>query len=565
MIVLGLRIARLFLACLVILPAIFGGTAAVARAAPSLSLPVCVAQVTPGSTPATIFAGNAAGFDCGEDQYRHGPGDYWALSAPIAARDGTGDLNVRVLSLWQNALTLHALYADGRMATIHADSRAVTRHVQLGAILNFDLPTRDVPVVRLLWRIDGAANVRGILLGQMLVSPLAVERSNVGMAALYGGCAGLVIALLISNFAIWGALRYRLQLAYCAMVAALLIYTVSSSGALAWVWPGIDNNDRLRINYLMLGLAAASALVFARAFFESRVFGRTMTLATNAAVILLITVGVLFWPLSYIDVALADTLYTWALAIGLSMIVPILFEAWRRKSDYLWMFAIAWAAPLALSMTRILAALHLVPGGFWLDNSTVLALGYEAMMSSLAISYRVWKLNRERDEARDNETIARRLADTEPLTGLLNRRSFLTQAIGRPGPQTLHIIDIDHFKQINETLGHDGGDEVLRAYARALRIVAPAGALVARIGGEEFAILTHADTPVDPDTVLARLRAAQMPFDVGVTSSIGSCTGPLTSDVDWKKLYHHADRALFDAKAAGRDRSRHARPLGAVA
>ena len=68
---------------------------------------------------------------------------------------------------------------------------------------------------------------------------------------------------------------------------------------------------------------------------------------------------------------------------------------------------------------------------------------------------------------------ARLLADADPLTGLLNRRAFLEQAIGRPGAQTLHLIDIDHFKAVNDTLGHDGGDEVLRVFARTLRAAVP--------------------------------------------------------------------------------------------
>jgi diguanylate cyclase (GGDEF)-like protein len=152
----------------------------------------------------------------------------------------------------------------------------------------------------------------------------------------------------------------------------------------------------------------------------------------------------------------------------------------------------------------------------------------------------------------------RRLADTDPLTGLLNRRAFLHQAIGRTGEQLLLIVDLDHFKRVNETLGHDGGDEVLRVFARMLRTSVPQGTLVARIGGEEFAILAPSDTPVEPESVLARLRQMRMPFDIQVTASIGTCRGTLASEVDWKALYRVADAALFDAKSAGRDRVRHA-------
>ena len=209
-----------------------------------------------------------------------------------------------------------------------------------------------------------------------------------------------------------------------------------------------------------------------------------------------------------------------------------------------------------LASLRVASALHLIGWNFWLDNSTILTMTMEALFSSLAIAYRIRLLSVERDEARAQEIAARLLADTDPLTGLLNRRAFLRQAIGREGEQILLLADIDHFKRVNDTLGHDGGDEVLRTFARTLRQSVPAEALVARIGGEEFAIVTPIAFAVEPEKILARLRAGRMPFDLSVTASIGACTGPLMKETDWKALYRGADRALFEAKAAGRDRVR---------
>ena len=209
---------------------------------------------------------------------------------------------------------------------------------------------------------------------------------------------------------------------------------------------------------------------------------------------------------------------------------------------------------------RIANNLDLVPWSFWIDNSTILSMAAEALLSSLAIAYRIRLLSLERDEARAQEIAALLLADTDPLTGLLNRRAFLRQAIGREGEQTLLVIDIDHFKNVNDTIGHDGGDEVLRVVARTLRAAVPAGGLLARIGGEEFAIISSLDTigePVDEaEAILGRFRASRMPFDLSVTASIGVCRGPLARETDWKALYRGADQALFEAKAAGRDRAR---------
>ena len=262
---------------------------------------------------------------------------------------------------------------------------------------------------------------------------------------------------------------------------------------------------------------------------------------------------VLFAPY---NVRLFDTLYCWAFVGQMAVIPPVLWRAWVTRSNYLWLFAIAWAAPIALACLRIANALNLIGSSFWLDNSTILSMSVEALLSSLAIAYRMRLLSIERDVAREGEIAARLLADTDPLTGLLNRRAFLQNAIGREGEQMLMIADLDHFKRVNETIGHDGGDEVLRVFARTLRQSLPPEALVARIGGEEFAIVTPSAFAVEPGEILARLRAGRMPYDVSVTASIGTCSGPLLRETDWKALYACADRALFEAKSAGRDRAR---------
>ena len=340
------------------------------------------------------------------------------------------------------------------------------------------------------------------------------------------------------------------------MLVALLAYCFSSSGALAWTFPAIPNNDRLRINYATLAIGAAAAVAFARRFFEPRVFAGTLDRITTGVIALLLVATLVYMFGTSLHPTLASRLYAASFLTLPVVSALILVQAWQRRSNYLWVFAIAWGAPIVLATARVVSDLRLIRGSFVLDNSTLLAMTIEALLSSLAIAYRLRLLSRERDEALEKEIAARLLADTDPLTGLLNRRAFLREAIGRAGPQRLIVADIDHFKTVNETLGHDGGDEVLRIVARVLRTTALPGMLVARIGGEEFALLGDAATAIVPDELLAAIRAERMPFDLAVTCSVGSSTGGLASEADWKQLYRGADQALFDAKAAGRDRAR---------
>lgn len=154
---------------------------------------------------------------------------------------------------------------------------------------------------------------------------------------------------------------------------------------------------------------------------------------------------------------------------------------------------------------------------------------------------------------------AHRQARTDALTGLANRRALLDAAaeMARGGaPLRLVLVDIDHFKAINDGHGHDMGDDVLRAVAGVLRRHHGPGTIVARIGGEEFAVVGSADDlPAGvPLAILADIRAWPMPHGEPVTVSVGVAEGPACEEGAWRTLFARADTALYQAKAAGRNR-----------
>ena len=530
-----------------------------AVAAPRIDVGTCIAPAAGiGDQPDIAVLFRSPGrFDCSRPQSRYGAGDFWVLSAPLPTSTPASDLTLRTASLWQQRTTLYVLDADGHITRDVATSRQLTRHIDLGAMVDWPLAGRAAPV-RLLWHIEGATNLRGVLTGAQLLEHEAIDSSNMLYGSFYAAFGGLCLALFIYHFALWGATRYRFQLSYCCFLVALGGYALSSSGALAWLMPDIDNNDRLRANYALLALSAVAALNFARHYFERHVFRGALRFAYYAVVatMLVSAAGVVLlapWLFRFFD-----ALYLAAFAELLLFAPFAAWWAWRMRSAFRWMFAICWSAPMLLGAARLASGLGLIGWSVLIDNSTLLAMVMETMLSSIAIAYRIHLLSRERDEARAHEIAARLLADADPLTGLLNRRAFLKEAIGLPGERVLLILDIDHFKRVNDTIGHDGGDEVLRVFARTLRAVLPTNALIARLGGEEFAVVLSPDQAGHSDRLIDEIRAARMPFDLTVTASVGACIGPLASELDWKMLYRAADRALFDAKAAGRDRVRRA-------
>ena len=158
-------------------------------------------------------------------------------------------------------------------------------------------------------------------------------------------------------------------------------------------------------------------------------------------------------------------------------------------------------------------------------------------------------------------------ASTDALTGLHNRRAFesgmvreMERARRMKVPLSLAIIDIDFFKRINDQHGHDVGDVVLRQVSQTLQAHIRKSDLLARIGGEEFALVMLGTQPPGAWVVLERLRLAvqalRMPAgaqEIGCTISIG-ITDRVESDVDWPMLYKRADQALYAAKESGRNR-----------
>lgn len=155
-------------------------------------------------------------------------------------------------------------------------------------------------------------------------------------------------------------------------------------------------------------------------------------------------------------------------------------------------------------------------------------------------------------------------AESDPLTGLLNRRGFAARIRALPlahrkeGPLCSAITaDLDHFKRINDSFGHDAGDEVLRGLGGLMRQVFRRDDICARFGGEEFVVVLPA-TDLDEAAIIAeRLRALvaqrlRAPDQTAVTVSIGVTVW--MEDDDFDRLLRRADQALYQAKTAGRNR-----------
>jgi len=188
---------------------------------------------------------------------------------------------------------------------------------------------------------------------------------------------------------------------------------------------------------------------------------------------------------------------------------------------------------------------------------------YDAVVASVTITVSMIVMTNERINQRLHEQATR-----DPLTGALNRRAFfeasapLLAGLQRsPGRLALCLIDLDHFKRVNDEHGHAVGDLVLERFARMTQTALREGDLFARYGGEEFVVLLQDADKAHAASVMQRLRelGAGVEFGegeqrTGVTFSAGICHagGPVRVTLD--ALLEQADRAMYAAKQAGRDR-----------
>ncbi len=198
----------------------------------------------------------------------------------------------------------------------------------------------------------------------------------------------------------------------------------------------------------------------------------------------------------------------------------------------------------------VLAAEHSMRHGSRIEERVVAMVAQFSAHAALALD-NAWLLEQVQE-----------MAETDGLTGVANRRTFeatldreVTRAFRNGDNLSLVMVDIDHFKRLNDTYGHQKGDEVLRAVADNLSRECRDFDTVARYGGEEFAVILPGCGEVEALEIAERLREAVMEADTGVavSSSAGVATYPVHA-ASPGRLVEAADAALYESKRAGRNR-----------
>lgn len=375
----------------------------------------------------------------------------------------------------------------------------------------------------------------------------------------FGLYFGVMATLLL--IALLGAalLRERVYLYYAAfLVFSSLMWAALDGFAYQYLWPSsvFLHNEGFHIIYLA---TAITALQFSRHFLKARDnLPRFNRLVIVLQVIMLTGIALRF--LGFYEVVLALSFAALALLAGLPVVGYI---AWRRGQRYARWYALAWLVyGMGLLISVLSAGTPLFNWGMDPLIYTQISAILESALLLVALGERLiaWEQDRRR---------ALTLARQDELTGLNNRRVF-PQALEHYQasfqqnrlPVYLIMIDLDHFKELNDQYGHDAGDKVLQEFGRLLKTQCRPGDTCLRYGGEEFAMLVQVRQETEARQIAERIRQAfaDRPTQYDgqfIQHTLTAGLAPVFSsarNVAWDDIVREADAALYRAKAQGRNK-----------
>jgi diguanylate cyclase (GGDEF)-like protein len=380
---------------------------------------------------------------------------------------------------------------------------------------------------------------------------------------------GALMAVSLAALLIWFVLKDPLFILYATMFSLQALYVAFISGQ-GFDWPILSYGASLGAFAwnVPVALSGAVACLFTREIadlkrFSPRIYKIFGWLAVAFVVISAANLADFVGLLKVVNI-IGNIMFI----VAPIFTVIVCFLAWRRGNRAAGWFLIAWCL---LEGFTIAAAVRLLASSADSDSLYYYGLPLSMVAASILVALGVAdRLQAQRLAL----TEAERRAQTDPLTGVLNRRSLIerldaacTRAKARGLPIALLFIDLDHFKTINDTFGHQAGDACLRAIIDPIHAELRQSDVIGRYGGEEFVvILSSADaaaaTPIAQRIVerVADVRVQGFGDPIGVTCSIGIAASD-TLGIWGEPLLAQADAAVYVAKRSGRNQIHLAPPV----
>ncbi len=536
---------------------------------PAAAAPIAASQTCHASATAAERYGDLRRtperWVCADSEYDIGPESLFVryrLSDPAQPRAQSLVTHASPFS----AITIWVVDETGNVRTERYTAASV-RHLIAGPMMVVPLPQTPARARLVTARIDQPWS-KTIASEARLDSAPDGTGWDMGVVVAMAVICGMLIVPLLLNFGFYLVLRRQFVLWHIAMVGLMLVQTVFATGFIH-IAADPDAATEITINSLCFGAVAASGLMFLVTFLEPDALSRPLRrLLIGCAPIVM--AGGIFTALQF------EALRPWsalgiycAILLAIALIACGLVDAWRRGSKLVSFLLVGWSPTLLVGVYRI--GCYMLPHARPTESVVVfqLALAAEVLANSLGIVIRFLELRRERDLATARATELEGVAGRDALTGLWNRHSIERRFndLFHLGYRTMAVIDLDHFKRINDRHGHAVGDSVLKVVASVLSEDGESCAI--RMGGEEFLLLLRGPGGAERAerfrrALSTRIAAAVPGMGHVVTASMGLVEHDLAGilDVEFAVLYSHCDRLLYEAKRLGRNRTMRERLTG---
>ncbi len=370
---------------------------------------------------------------------------------------------------------------------------------------------------------------------------------------------GMIIVPAVYDIVFYAVMRERFMIWHGIRALAIIVYALGTINPELVMMSDASPELLWWFNMLGFGMMVALAGPFLREYLEPGTISPRVH-------------RLLGWSMPYIMaitlIGTVTNLPQWLFVAKEMAYVPFiflighaLFTAARQGSRAALFQIVAWVPPGIICTYILWGNLFNQPLLPFKNTALLITIAFEFGIVGVGIANRVIALQRQRDDALAEARASARLAHTDLLTGLPNRRAMLRHYTDNADPQNpvtaLALLDLDRFKRINDRHGHDVGDLVLVAVGETL--AGYEDVFAARMGGEEFAILIYAEHPEKTAESLRLAVAARVANDVPGLSLEATASLGLTRVVRGEPLHEalkRADEHLYIAKRNGRDQSR---------
>lgn len=464
-------LARNLMALLAMLAALFAAPPLLAQDTEPMFAPgsVCLAEA-PGATTYADIARRSEVWNCGKGELENLDRVALRFDLRDLAPSAPAPDHLQLTRVHFEQMVALVIAKDGSTAqrTLDREDLLPGHTLREAAI---ELPQTGARPLAIVLMVEGAPSVEHLRLAEPVVGPpmKPIAGSEHLLAALL---CGLLLAPLFFDIGFFRTLRKPFPLYHGAFCLLAVIQTATLSG-LILLLADFSLATQRALSILSFDLMVAASCLFIASFVERGILEARHHRLLYAMAGLTTALGLFASFALPLFGAATATIYYAGYLFYLAGLAVVLTRALRMGSRAILFVLLAHLPLLLVGIARVVVGLvapvDYVLDTYWLQN---LALAFEVVVTAYAVTDRFLKIKQQRDRARAQQIALEDLATRDPLTGLLNRRAVDEQFsdLHRAGYDTFALIDLDHFKSINDACGHQAGDAALRAVGKALQV-----------------------------------------------------------------------------------------------